>query len=199
MNFKDLIIEQIGQSAQLHTAMAANLVPSIEETARLMIDTLRSGFKILLCGNGGSAADAQHIAAELVGRFRLNRDGLPAIALTTDTSLLTALGNDFGFDTVFERQVQAIGRKGDLLVAISTSGKSPNVVRAMKVARSMKIRTVALLGEMGGEMAELADISLQVPSGDQPRIQEGQITVAHILCHLVEEALFPVKGGDKRS
>lgn len=163
------------------------LAPLVEEVASLMVDCLKSGHKILLFGNGGSAADAQHIAAELTGRYKKERRGLPAIALTTDTSALTAIGNDYGYDRVFSRQVEALAHKGDLLVGISTSGNSPNVLLALEEGRRIDCVCVGLSGREGGRMNELCDINLVIPSHDTPRIQEMHITLAHILCHLVEE------------
>ncbi len=165
-----------------------SMAPEIARAASLLIGCLKSGGKILICGNGGSAADAQHIAAELVGRFRRERNALPAVALTTDTSILTALANDYSFDRVFSRQVEALGRPGDLLLAISTSGNSPNLVRAVGAARAAGMKTFALLGKDGGKLAGEVDLALVVPDDDTARIQEGQAVIYHILCDLVEEA-----------
>jgi len=164
------------------------LVPEIGRTAALVIGCLRAGGKVLTCGNGGSAADAQHIAAELVGRFKRERKALAAIALTTDSSILTALANDYSFDRVFSRQVEALGRPGDCLLAISTSGNSPNLLQAVRAARSAGLKTCALLGKDGGRLAGQVDLSLVIPSSDTARIQEGQALIYHILCDLVEEA-----------
>ena len=152
----------------------------------VFVHTLHSGNKILLCGNGGSAADAQHIAAELIGRFIVTRPGLPAIALTTDTSILTAISNDFGYDEVFARQVQALGRPGDLLVGISTSGNSPGIVRAFKMAQAQKMKTVGFTGEGGGKLAGMADLLFAVPSRVTARVQEVHIMAGHILCDWVD-------------
>ena len=159
---------------------------SLEIAAKLCIDSLQSGGKILIFGNGGSAADAQHIAAELVGRYKLERKGLPAIALTTDTSVLTAIGNDFGYDRVFERQVEALANHGDVIIAISTSGRSKNVVRALNVAREIGCKTIGLSGQDGGEMNSLCDVNLVVPSEDTARIQEIHIVIGHTICHLID-------------
>ena len=155
----------------------------------LITDTLAHGNKVLLCGNGGSAADAQHIAAELTGRYKTERRGLPAIALTTDTSALTAIGNDFGYDKVFERQVEALANRGDLLIGISTSGNSENVINALKKAKSMGCRTIGLSGRDGGAMNGLCDNNIVVPSNDTPRIQEMHILIGHIMCQAVDDVL----------
>ena len=164
-----------------------------EEVVRLahvLADALAHGGKILLCGNGGSAADAQHLAAEFVNRFLMDRRPLPALALTTDTSILTAVGNDFGFDLVFAKQVQALGREGDVLLGLSTSGNSPNVVAALEAGRALGMVAIGLTGEGGGKMRELCDHLLAVPSRQTPLIQEIHITVGHLLCLLVDEILF---------
>jgi len=166
-----------------------SLAPQVDRAARLMIEALRAGGKVLFCGNGGSAADAQHLAAELLGRFELERAPLPAIALSVNSSTVTAIGNDYGFETVFERQLRGLGRAGDLLVALSTSGNSENVVRALEAAREIGMRTIGLSGEGGGKMAALCEICLKVPSRSTPRIQEMHIAVGHIMCELAEAAL----------
>ena len=166
----------------------------IETIISLMVDCFRRGNKVMLCGNGGSAADAQHFAAEIIGRFKLERRALPAIALTTDTSILTALGNDYGFDRIFARQVEGLAQAGDLVVGISTSGNSPNVFAAMEKARELGCRTIGLLGKDGGTIQEQADLALIVPSVDTPRIQEGHLTIIHIICDLVEKRLFSGEG-----
>ena len=158
----------------------------LERIARAMAQTLAQGGKILWCGNGGSAADCQHLAAEIVGRFRRERRGLPSIALTTDTSILTAVANDYGYDAVFARQVEAVGQPGDLLVGISTSGNSRNVVAALETARARQIRTVGFTGEGGGRMAALSDHLFAVPSRDTARIQEAHILAGHMLCDWIE-------------
>lgn len=171
-------------------ALERELGPKMIQVADLLVDTFRSGKKLLVMGNGGSAADAQHLAGEIVGRFRLERRGLPAIALSTDSSILTAVGNDYGFEAIFSRQVEALAREGDVVIGISTSGSSPNVLSALRLAREMGCRTVGLLGKDGGSIREMVDIDLTVPGQDTPRIQEGHITIIHILCELVEQALF---------
>jgi D-sedoheptulose 7-phosphate isomerase len=144
---------------------------------------------VLLCGNGGSAADAQHIAAEFVGRFKLEREGLPAVSLTTDTSILTSLGNDFGFEALFCRQVEALGRKGDVLIGLSTSGTSKNVLRAFEAAERSGLICIAFCGQGSNPMVEAAQIAVQVPSSDTPRIQEGHAIAGHILCDIVERTI----------
>lgn len=162
----------------------------IVRTVQVCVDAFRRGNKLLLAGNGGSAADAQHIATEFVSRFSFDRPGLPAIALTTDSSLLTAIGNDYGNDELFRRQVEANGSKGDVFVGISTSGNSRNVINALTKARELGIFTVGLAGATGGNMADACDICIKVPSLSTPRIQEAHITVGHIICGMVEAALF---------
>jgi D-sedoheptulose 7-phosphate isomerase len=160
--------------------------PVLEAIATAMIAALTAGHKILWCGNGGSAADSQHLAAELVGRFQRDRRGLASIALTTDTSILTALGNDIGFERVFSRQIEAIGSPGDLLVGVTTSGNSPNVILALDTARNLKITTVAFTGQGGGKAAQLADHLFAAPSRNTARIQETHILAGHALCDLIE-------------
>ena len=155
-----------------------------------LVDALAAGGKVLVFGNGGSAADSQHIAAELVSRFRRERGALAAIALTTDTSILTAIGNDYGFDQVFARQVLACGRKGDVFIGLSTSGTSPNVLRAFEAARELGLVSIGFTGNRGGPMRELCDHLIEVPAADTPRIQEGHLVLGHILCGLVERARF---------
>ena len=163
-------------------------------SALLIADTciaaLRKGNKIFLCGNGGSAADAQHIAGEFVSRFAFDRPGLPAMALTTDSSILTSIGNDFGFERLFSRQVQALGNKGDVFIGYSTSGKSVNILSAFKEAKAQGLICIGLTGNQDGPMAELCDYLLAIPSSDTPKIQEGHLVLGHILCGLVEDALF---------
>jgi D-sedoheptulose 7-phosphate isomerase len=161
------------------------------ELALDMAQAFAQGNKILIMGNGGSAADAQHMAAEFVNRFKIERAPLPALSLSTDTSILTAIGNDYGFDQVFEKQIQALGISGDILLGISTSGNSPNIIRGFKAGRKKKIKTVALAGNQGGKMIAWADRSLIVPSSDTPHIQETHIFAIHLLCELVDSSLFP--------
>lgn len=166
------------------------LAGQIAAVVDLLADALERGRKVLVMGNGGSAADAQHFAAEIVGRFRLERRALPAIALSTDTSILTAVGNDYGFDQIFRRQVEAHAEAGDVVIGISTSGSSNNVYGALLLARDRGCRTVGLLGRDGGTIAALADIPLTIPAEETPRIQEAHVTIIHIICELVEKRLF---------
>ena len=188
----DTIKERLRLAASINAAMADSGADSIAAAADLIGAALKRGGKLLLCGNGGSAADCQHMAAELVGRFSrdLERPGLPAIALTTDTSFLTAHANDVGFDDVFARQVQALGARGDVLIAISTSGKSANVLAAADQARRTGISVVALLGE-SGPLADAADVAIRVPAKDTALIQQAHLAVEHLICHLVERTLYP--------
>ncbi len=165
------------------------MIPQIEKASKIAISTLQNGNKILLCGNGGSAADAQHIAAELTGRYKTERRGLAGIALTTDTSALTAIANDYGYDRVFDRQIEAIGREGDLVIGISTSGNSANIISAFKVARELGCKTIGLSGRDGGEMSAFCDLNLVVPSNDTPRIQEMHILIGHTLCQAIDDIL----------
>jgi D-sedoheptulose 7-phosphate isomerase len=166
------------------------LSTTIASIANLCIEALQSGRKILLAGNGGSAADAQHIAGELVSRFAFDRPGLPAIALTTDTSILTAIGNDYGYTQLFARQIQALGQVGDVLIAYSTSGQSPNIVEALSQAQQKGLKTVGFTGNRKGPMVRLCDICLEIPSPSTPKIQEGHLVAGHIVCGLIEEAIF---------
>lgn len=166
-------------------------VSQITAAAQLVINALKGGHKLFFCGNGGSAADSQHIAAEFVGRFQKERKAWPAIALTTDTSALTALGNDYSFDIVFSRQLQALAQKGDVLIAISTSGNSRNVVAAVKEARAMGVSTVAVTGGQGGSLAGLCDIAIIAASSKTARIQESHLVIFHTICELAENALAP--------
>ena len=161
---------------------------SLEVAAKLCLDCLKNGNKILLFGNGGSAADAQHIAAELVGRYKTERKGLAAIALTTDTSALTAIGNDFGYDCVFDRQVEALANTGDVAIGISTGGSSANLASALKQAKDLDCKTIGFSGRGGGEMNELCDINIVVPAQDTARIQEMHIVIGHTICHLIDLA-----------
>jgi D-sedoheptulose 7-phosphate isomerase len=187
-------------SADLKRLVVDRCLESIVAAARLISETFRTRRKLLLCGNGGSAADCQHMAGELVNLLTVEfaRPALPAIALTTDTSVLTASSNDFGFDGVFERQVQALGRPGDVLIGISTSGTSPNVIRAVEAARVIQVRTVGLTGP-GGRLKELVDIAISVPGDSIQHIQEAHLTIEHVLCHLIERELFEAsnRGGTK--
>jgi D-sedoheptulose 7-phosphate isomerase len=163
------------------------LLPLIQEAGELATNTLKNGGKVLICGNGGSAADSQHIAAELSGRFKKERIALAGIALTTDTSALTAIGNDYGYEEVFSRQVEALAREGDLLIGISTSGNSLNVIKAIYSAKKIGCKVITLTGKSGGEMKNLGDINLVIPSNDTPRIQEMHIMVGHMICAIIDE------------
>ncbi|MCX7708732.1 MAG: D-sedoheptulose 7-phosphate isomerase [Clostridia bacterium] len=186
------IIDQINESSKLKQALLEkeSYIETIDQMAGIILNAFKSGNKLLICGNGGSAADAQHIAGEFVGRFRLERKALPAIALNTNTSVLTSIGNDYDFSRIFERQVEAFGSKGDVLIGISTSGGSSNITRAFSKARETGITSLALLGKGGGENTKFADLSLIIPSFDTPRIQEAHIMIGHILCDIVEKGLF---------
>jgi D-sedoheptulose 7-phosphate isomerase len=187
------IAASLADSAALLAAVAndAAMCQAAEAAARRVAESLRQGGKLLLCGNGGSAADAQHWAGELVGRFMYDRPGLASIALTADGGILSAVGNDYGFEQVFARQVQALGRPGDVLFALSTSGRSPNVLAALRAAREGGLVTVGFTGQGGGLMAELCDLLLAVPSTRTPRIQEAHEALGHAICAAVEAALFP--------
>ena len=186
---RDHIGDEIRETGRVLTAMLADaaLIAAIEGAAQACIASLKAGGRILLACNGGSAADAQHIAAELVGRFALERPSLAAIALTTDTSILTAVANDHGFDQIFARQVQAHGRAGDILIAYSTSGSSPNILVALDEARGRGLICIGLTGNRHGPMVERCDYCLSVPSGDTPKIQEAHLVLGHLLCGLVEK------------
>lgn len=166
-----------------------SLSGKVAEAADLMVKAVKSGGKVLFCGNGGSAADAQHLATELVGRYMKERPPIAAIALTTDTSALTAIANDYAFETIFERQVQALGRSGDVLVALSTSGKSPNVLKAAEAAKKLGIGVIALTGSKANPLAEKADVALMVPATTSNRIQEMHIAIGHLLCGIVEDTV----------
>lgn len=182
---KSLIQNELTEHLKV-ASLLHNLTDDIATSAGLCIDCLKSGGKVLLFGNGGSAADAQHIAAELVGRYKSHRKGLPAIALTTDSSALTSIGNDFGYVHLFERQVEAIAKKEDVVIGISTSGISDNVVRGLKLASKLNCKTIGLSGKDGGEMSKICNINLVVPSNNTPRIQEMHIIIGHIICQLID-------------
>lgn len=183
------IARRLEESILIKQAVAESNIREIEDMAKLIITAYRTGGKVVLFGNGGSAADAQHIACELVGQFALKRRAFPAIALTTNTSTLTAVANDYGYNTVFSRQVEALVNEKDVVVGISTSGDSPNVVEAIEMAKKKGARTIGLIGGNGGKLAEVADLVLIVPSDSTPRIQEVHITIGHIICELVEKEL----------
>ena len=180
------------EAARTLNALCSTTYPDrVQEAIHLLVERLSAGNKVLLCGNGGSAADAMHISAELVGRFRRDRRALPAIALNTDPAILTALSNDYSYDSVFARQVEALATTGDIVWGISTSGNSKNVVEALRCARALGAATIAFTGEGGGAMAEHADVLLAVPLASTPQIQEVHVVTYHAICEAVEEALFP--------
>ncbi|WP_420209485.1 D-sedoheptulose-7-phosphate isomerase [Candidatus Electronema sp. JC] len=189
----ELVAASLAESTRAKEIFAAESAGQILALAGLIVATFRSGGKLLIFGNGGSAADAQHVAAEFVNRFLLNRPPLPAIALTTDTSVITAVGNDFSYDLIFVKQVQALGRPGDIALGISTSGTSPNVVKALAAAKEIGLKTAALTGGLSipaHGVAQHSDLLLNVPSASTPRIQEAHLWIEHLLCELVEKELF---------
>jgi D-sedoheptulose 7-phosphate isomerase len=190
---KDTIRHEISKAIDLFTAIHADevLLDKVSGFAQTIVAALNAGNKVLIAGNGGSAADAQHIAGEFVSRFNYDRPGLSAFALTTDTSVMTAIGNDYGYEKLFSRQVQAVGKKGDIFWGISTSGKSPNVLAAMQEARKNGLYIAGFTGASGNAMADLADVCIEVPSRETPKIQEGHILLGHIVCALVESSIFP--------
>lgn len=185
-------VEQLKQTADLIVKMQAdsNMINLMETVSDVCVKCLKNGGKILLAGNGGSAADAQHIAGELVSRFAFDRPGLAAVALTTDTSIMTAIGNDYGYEKLFERQLQAIGRSGDVFLAYSTSGSSPNIVAAIKEAKKNGLVCIGLTGNRNGEMVAHCDYVFAVPSSITPKIQEGHLIIGHTLCGIIEEKIF---------
>ncbi|MDW8205094.1 MAG: D-sedoheptulose 7-phosphate isomerase [Cytophagales bacterium] len=188
-HFQTLVAQELQAHAETIAKVQASLSADIQRAAEMLADTILSGCKILLFGNGGSAADAQHIAAELTGRFVKERRALPAIALTTDTSALTAISNDYGYDYVFARQVEALAQAGDLLIGISTSGNSPSVLQALEKGRAMGCRTIALTGKDGGKASQYADLNVVVPSQVTARIQEMHILIGHIWCSALESVV----------
>lgn len=189
---KNYIKDQIKKSYETKQAIYENgsLINKIEQVSKLCVELYKGKNKTILAGNGGSAADAQHIAAELVGRYGFDRPSMPSLALTTDTSCLTAIGNDYGYDKIFSRQLEGMGQEGDLFIGISTSGNSKNIINAFEIAKQKGITTVALVGRDGGEMAKMADIALVVPSDSTPRIQESHILIGHIICDIIEKEIF---------
>lgn len=189
---REYITAQIAGAQNIMSAMLADekLLLTLEEAAGVCIERLKNGNKILFAGNGGSAADAQHMAGELVSRFAFDRPGLPAIALTTDTSILTAIGNDYGYERLFARQIQALGNKGDVFIGYSTSGKSPNILAGFDEARKNELICIGFAGNLGGAMRDLCDYLLEVPSGETPKIQEGHFVMGHILCGIIEKSIF---------
>jgi D-sedoheptulose 7-phosphate isomerase len=191
MKIRNIIKESIGVKELILSD--ENLISNIEKASQIITDCYRNGGKVLFCGNGGSAADAQHLAAELSGRFYYDRPALEAEALHVNTSYLTAVGNDYSFDLIYSRILSASGKVGDVLVGISTSGNSKNVLEAQKVAKQKGMKIISLTGESGGEMKNTADCLINVPSKLTPRIQESHIMIGHIICQIVEENLFPRK------
>ncbi|MEE9558924.1 MAG: D-sedoheptulose 7-phosphate isomerase [Candidatus Brocadiales bacterium] len=195
------IEKELRESIDVKQSLLAGSISTIEEMARITVRCLRSGNTVYLIGNGGSAADAQHIASEMVGRFERDRKALPVLALTTDTSVITAIANDYGYDRCFERQVEAFVKDGDMVIGISTSGNSEGILRAIRRAREKGAVTMGLTGQDGGDLKGLVDVCLQVPSQNTPRIQECHTIVGHILCSIVEKELFgdSTPGKDKSS
>ena|SRR5215510_9872349 len=191
-SMRGYITAQIAEAGRIMSAMLADdsLVALVQGAAQACVTCLKNGGKVLLAGNGGSAADAQHMAAEFVNRFAVDRPGLAALALTTDTSILTSIGNDYGYEKLFARQVQALGNKGDVFIAYSTSGRSPNILLALHEARARGLTCIGFTGNRGGPMADDCHYYLAVPSGDTPKIQEGHLVLGHILCGLAEKAMF---------
>ncbi len=192
MDEKKFIVDSLIESSETKLKIKDQLQPEILKAIELLADGFKRGNKLLLCGNGGSAADCQHIATEMMIRLNhhIQRPALPAIALTTDSSNLTAGGNDIGFENVFARNVEGLGSKGDLLLAISTSGNSPNVIKAADMAQKKGMKVIGFLGGNGGKLKNIVDLPIVVPSSNVQRIQEGHITVAHIICELVEDKLY---------
>ena len=187
---ENIILKRFKESSEVKTRFLKENLSKLLDLIKLVAQTFEAGNKIFFFGNGGSAADAQHLAAEFVNRYVMDRPPLPAIALTTDTSILTSVSNDFAFNEIFAKQLRAIGKEGDVAIGISTSGNSSNVVKAFEVAKEMGMKTVALSGNDGGVLAKMADVSLVVSSTSTPRIQETHILIGHILCEMVEHQLF---------
>ena len=190
MSAIELIKRELTESAAVKNAVATQLANVIAKAADVIIASYQNGGKLLLCGNGGSAADAQHIAGELVGRFLKERKALSAIALTTDTSILTALANDYNMEKIFARQVEAHGKSGDVLLAISTSGNSPNVIQAVEAAKAIGVKTIGFLGKGGGKMKGMCDVEIIIPSDNTQRIQEAHITIGHIICDCGKDVVW---------
>lgn len=186
----DSIKKYFARHIEVMEMVAERLAPEIESLCALLAATIREGNKVLVMGNGGSAADAQHLAAEFVGRFLLERKALPAISLTTDTSIMTAVGNDYGFDEIFKRQIEALAAPGDVVIGISTSGRSNNVFHALTAANLIGCKTVGLLGRDGGNIGGIVDLNLTVPATETPHIQEAHAAIIHVVCDLVEQRLF---------
>lgn len=194
---KESIVSILRESADLKLRFAKESAQDVEEAAVILQKAFKSGNKLLVFGNGGSASDSQHIAAELVNKYALKRKALPAIALTTDGSILTSVSNDGSFENVFSRQIEALGKKGDVALALSTGGKSPNVIKALKTAKSMELKTIALVGSDKSKITRVVDCCISVPSKSTPRIQELHITIAHIICELIDGAFSKKKESSK--
>jgi len=188
-NWKQRVAQAFAESIELHRAVASGDLSPVVEAAKLIVAALTSGGKLLVCGNGGSASDAQHVAAELVGRFERQRQALPALALTVDTSVLTSIANDFSYEEVFARQLEAVGGPHDVLLAISTSGRSANVLRAIERAKALGLKSIALTANDGGVIGSLVDVHINVPSRATARAQEVHRTILHAICELVEAAV----------
>ena len=186
---KTTIVREFQLHLETIQAVMGTMEVDLEKASALAVEVLKRGNKVLLCGNGGSAADAQHIAAELTGRYKIERRGFPGIALTTDTSALTAIANDYGYDRVFDRQVEALANEGDLLIGISTSGNSANIISALTLAKELGCITIGFSGRNGGKMNEVCDVNLVVPSDDTPRIQEMHILFGHTICQIIDDEL----------
>lgn len=199
VEMKEKILQQIQNSIKLKQQLLETpvVLSGIEKAATAIISAFRNKKKLLLAGNGGSAADAQHIAAEFINRFNFDRHGLPAISLTTDTSVLTSIANDYSYDRIFARQLETLGNAGDVFIGITTSGNSRNIVEVLKVCRKEEIVTIGLTGSSGGQMKDLCDICIQVPSDETPRIQEVHSLIGHIICFIVEEELFGKNNPEK--
>ncbi|MDH4265106.1 MAG: D-sedoheptulose 7-phosphate isomerase [Deltaproteobacteria bacterium] len=187
---KDEIIQIFRESADLKIRFIRQNAEALGQAVKMIVEAFKAGHKIFLFGNGGSAADSQHIAAEFVNRYQIERPPLPAIALTTDTSILTSISNDYGYVDSFSKQVKALGREGDVAIGISTSGAAANVIKAIKVAKEMGLKTISLTGGDGGDLAKLTDLALVVDAPSTPRIQEVHITIGHVLCEMVDRMLF---------
>ncbi len=190
---RQMIRSRMADTARVLESMLADeqLAAVVQAVTETCVNALRSGNKLLFMGNGGSAADAQHLAGEMVSRFAYDRPGLPAFALTTDSSVLTAIGNDYGYEHLFSRQVEAVGRSGDVLFGISTSGRSPNVIAGLEAGHKMGLVTVGMTGNMRARITEIVDHCIEIPSASTPNIQEGHIVVGHIICGLIEQQVFP--------
>ncbi len=190
VKMKDEIEKSLNESIGVKSEILSNSVGTIAEIATIAVDALRDGHSLYFMGNGGSAADAQHISGELVGRYKKDRKSLPVLALTTDTSVLTAISNDFGYEYCFEKQVEAFVKNGDVVFGLSTSGNSTNIINALKLAGKIGAKTIGFTGRDGGMIKDIVDVCLMVPSSETPRIQECHITVGHILCSIIENELF---------